>query len=167
VLPISLTDPHYITISQQLHLIAVHLPKVNQLTELVDQFAAKRVYGVINQVDQTYTHVQKIPELMWDLLDYAERPIALQLEFFKDHLRDSGAQEAYLLYNPTLEASKWNCRNLFFLITNEPEDHLSVKMKALNLSAAAIQSIAPYKWVNLKMNGEIRIQTPEQYHERI
>lgn len=130
-----------------------------------DSFSYESAYALCTQVGQLYGYVQKIPELSWDLLEFAERPIAIAFEHWKEGSPLRAARYSFLLYYPDWNTMK--IQNYFLFKLNEIPAGLSTDGIVLNLQINEITDFLPYRWMSLKMNGEVKIYGTANANELI
>lgn len=124
------------------------------------------IYCLQNRLDQLYDYVMKIPELAWDLLEFAEKPLAVNFDSWKEHLKKEGVN-VFVLHLPNKELATLRCKNLFLIRLNQEKRGLMPKVKTLTLPKADFLHFIPYRWISLKPDGEISMKDARQYDEFI
>lgn len=114
------------------------------------------VHICITREEQLHDYIQKIPDLLWDLLEYAEKPIAFQVPSMKALQNMGGITDYFLRFIPDQLISK-NLQAVRkpVICLSGTNNSLGASQNVLTLNKNEAESFFPYKTMLIGENGEI------------
>lgn len=135
---------------------------IDRLLELADERALSEAFVAIGEVPQLYDYVVKIPDLAWDIVEFAEKPLQVIYKEGKnvpDAVMPAGKLRLMLVLQNPLHDILHKLHQGILCVPVDPAIVDELKEEIAEALALAPQSgcqLTPERIMELGLNGEVK-----------